>query len=128
MQLPLLSSQWPPELSEDKLQALVEQAILFALSHGLLHLPPPTTAQARVPTAAIHVPFALFPALFPRRLFLHAQKLQRMYNILYTRVAMDEEFLDCVMGEFEGVGKVDRFVGCLWRIWKDLRCEGLAQV
>jgi glutathione synthase len=106
---------------------LVERAILYALSHGLL-FPHPTTAQTRVPAAAIHVPFALFPALFPRRLFQHAQKLQRMYNILYARIAMDEEFLDCVMGELEGVGKVDRFVGRLWRIWKDLRCEGLAQV
>ncbi|KZT69583.1 glutathione synthase [Daedalea quercina L-15889] len=34
---------------------------------------------------------------------------------------MDEEFLDRVMGEVEGVGKVDEFTGQLWRRWRNLR-------
>lgn len=41
---------------------------------------------------------------------------------------MDEEFLDRVMGAEEGVGKVDDFIGELWRGWKKLRDNGLAQV
>jgi glutathione synthase len=66
----------------------------------------------------------------PRGLFEHAWKLQKAYNILYARIAMDESFLDRVMGEIEGVGKVDDFVGTMWRGWKRLRDErnGLAQV
>lgn len=48
--------------------------------------------------------------------------------MLYARVAMDTEFLDRVMGVDEGVGKVDDFTGQLWRIWKELREEGIAQV
>ena len=51
-----------------------------------------------------------------------------MYNVLYSRVAMDEKFLDKVMGEVEGVGKVDEFVGQLWRGWKQVREMGVAQV
>jgi hypothetical protein len=41
---------------------------------------------------------------------------------------MDHEFLDSVMGEIEGVGKVDEFVGTMWRGWRQLRDEGLVQV
>jgi glutathione synthase len=41
---------------------------------------------------------------------------------------MDEEFLDKIMGAEEGVGKVDDFIGHLWRGWKKLRDAGLAQV
>ncbi|KAH9480659.1 Glutathione synthetase [Psilocybe cubensis] len=40
---------------------------------------------------------------------------------------MDEEFLDRVMGAEKGVGKVDDFIGELWRGWKRLRENGLAQ-
>ena len=125
-----MSTQWPPNLSEGKLEALTQQAIVYALSHGLLHrLPQLTTAQATTqPIAVIHVPFSLFPSPFPRRLFQLAQKLQHVYNVLYSRIAMDDAFLDKVMGEDEGVGKVDQFVGRLWRIWKELRDEGLVQV
>jgi len=45
-------------------------------------------------------------------------------NILYSRIATDEEFLDRVMGEVEGVGKADEFTGNLWRRWKKLRDQG----
>jgi hypothetical protein len=43
---------------------------------------------------------------------------------------MDEVFLDRVMGEFEGVGKVDDFVGTMWRGWRNVRDEskGIVQV
>jgi hypothetical protein len=34
---------------------------------------------------------------------------------------MDEEFLDGLMGEENGVGQVDPFVMGLWRAWKDVR-------
>jgi glutathione synthase len=47
---------------------------------------------------------------------------------LYSRVALDEEFLDKVMGVEGGVGKVDDFIGQLWGGWKALRDEGIDQV
>ncbi|OCH89932.1 glutathione synthase [Obba rivulosa] len=118
--------KWPPELSEAQLQALTLLATTYALSHGLNYLPV-ADVQPPAPTSAIHAPLALFPSPFPRNLFSLARRLQRAYNVLYARVALDEEFLDNVMGEEKGVGKVDQFTGQLWRRWKRLRDEGLTQ-
>jgi hypothetical protein len=89
---------------------------------------PTALAQPSAPTSAIHAPLSLVPFPFPRRLFRLAQRLQRIYNVLYARIAMDEDFLDEVMGAVQGVGKVDQFVGQLWTGWKQLRDEGLVQV
>lgn len=122
---------WPPELTKDQLEALTLQASTYALANGLLYLPvstPSTEPNYKIPGAAIHAPFSLFPAPFPRELFDKARKIQKAYNILYARIALDEEFLDKVMGVEEGVGKVDDFIGQLWRGWKQLRDDGLVQV
>ena len=118
---------WPPALTDAQLESLTLLATTYALSHGLVYLPV-ATVQPPAPTSTIHAPLALFPSPFPRRLFEHAQKIQRIYNVLYARVAMDEEFLDRVMGEVEGVGKVDEFTGQLWRRWRRLRDEGAPRV
>ncbi|CAA7261555.1 unnamed protein product [Cyclocybe aegerita] len=119
-------STWPPALSKAQLDAITLYATTYALSHGVLYLPP-AKHQPTVPTAAIHAPISLFPSPVPRRLFEYARKIQRTYNLLYARIAMDEEFLDRVMGADEGVGKVDDFIGQLWKGWKQLRDAGLAQ-
>ncbi|KAJ7094015.1 hypothetical protein B0H15DRAFT_1020657 [Mycena belliarum] len=119
-------SNWPPALSETELEALTLYATTYALSHGLLYLPP-IQPQPTIPNSAIHAPLSLFPSPFPGRLFLLARRLQSMYNILYARIAMDVQFLDSVMGSIEGVGKVDEFVGQLWTGWRSLRDEGLVQ-
>lgn len=116
------TENWPPTLSDTQLEALTLLATTYALSHGLTYLPVAKT-QPPAPTSVIHAPLALFPSPFPRNLFHHAQRLQRTYNILYARVASDVDFLDRVMGEVEGVGKVDEFTGQLWRRWKKLRDE-----
>ncbi|KAF8585023.1 glutathione synthase [Ramaria rubella] len=117
---------WPPELSEECLESLTLLATTYALSHGLLYLPI-NDSPPPAPTSAIHAPMTLFPTPFPRRLFTQAKKLQRIYNVLYARIAMDESFLDQVMGEVEGVGKSDEFIGQLWRGWKQVRKQGVVQ-
>lgn len=119
-------AEWPPVLTAAQLEALTLYATTYALAHGLLYLPT-TTPQPPAPTSAIHAPLSIFPSPLPRKLFERARRLQRAYNVLYARVAMDEEFLDQVMGEVEGVGKVDDFVGHIWRGWKSSRDEGVAQ-
>ena len=119
-------SSWPPSLTPIQLGALTLHATTYALSHGLLYLLP--GPQPAIPSAAIHAPFSLFPSPFPRRLFETVQRIQRTYNVLYARIAMDEEFLDRVMGTETGVGKVDDFIGQLWTGWKQLRDGGVAQV
>ncbi len=118
--------QWPPEVSDQQREALAVLATTYALAHGLIYLPP-AQVQPPAPTSAIHAPLALFPSPFPRQQFELAKRLQSEYNVLYARVAMDEEFLDRVMGE-EGVGRVDEFTGQLWRIWRSLRDQGIHQV
>jgi glutathione synthase len=104
----------------------MNQSALYALGHGLMFLPPSSTIRA--PAIAQHAPFSLFPSLYPRRLFNLAKRLQHTYNVLYARIAMDATFLDGVMGEETGIGKVDPFMGRLWRVWKDHREEGIVQV
>lgn len=92
---------WPPVLQPDQLEHLTLLATTYALSHSLLYLPPhsPESPPPTTPTSAIHAPFSLFPTPIPRSQFDLAKRLQRAYNVLYARVAMDEEFLDEVMGE-----------------------------
>lgn len=116
-----------PEVSEKELQELKRLATTYALAHGLSYLPA-GDVQPPAPTSAIHAPLALFPTSFPRSKFLLAERLQPLYNVLYARIATDEKFLDEVMGGVDGVGRVDQFVGHLWRRWKQLRDEGIQQV
>lgn len=115
------------EVGENELQELTRLATTYALAHGLLYLPV-GDVQPPAPTSAIHAPLALLPTRFPRSKFVLAQQLQLLYNVLYARVATDDEFLDKVMGGVEGVGKVDQFTGQLWTCWKRLRDEGIEQV
>lgn len=122
-------ASWPPKLSPDDQETLTELAKTYALSHGLLYLPPGITpTQALSPSSAIHAPISLFPSPLPKSLYERAKTLQTLYNILYARVAMDAAFLDKIMGSDEGVGRVDDFVEQLWKGWKALRDEGLSQV
>ena len=119
--------EWPPTLTSEQLELLTRHATTYALSHGLLFLPPSTTLPYS-PSSAIHAPISLLPTPIPRSLFERAQRLQSLYNVLYARIAMDDNFLDEVMGAVNGVGKIDEFVGRLWRGWKDIRDEGIVQV
>ncbi|KAG6866174.1 hypothetical protein C0991_007724 [Blastosporella zonata] len=119
-------SQWPPALTKVQLDELTLLATSYAFSTGLLYLPP-AERQPFAPESAIHAPLALFPSPLPRSLFERAKHLQGIYNVLYARIALDEEFLDRIMGTENGVGKVDEFIGQLWTGWKGLRDNGLAQ-
>lgn len=125
-------SSWPPNLTPSQREELHKSATTWALSHGLCYLPPPlpdSPPSASVnppPASAIHAPISLLPAPFPKSSFLSAQRLQSTYNVLYSRIATDTEFLDRYMGceSEDGVGRVDSFTGKLWEGWKAVREEG----
>ncbi|KIM66711.1 hypothetical protein SCLCIDRAFT_1211105 [Scleroderma citrinum Foug A] len=119
-------SRWPPTLTGDQIESLTLHGTTYTLFNGLTYLPPGTT-QPSSPSSAIHAPISLLPSPVPRSLFVRAQQLQSVYNILYSHIAMDDDFLDEVMGAVEGIGKVDEFTGRLWRGWKDIRNEGVVQ-
>ena len=116
-------SQWPPEITTTQLDELHRLASTYALSHGLVYLPP-GFKDGEQPTSTIHAPFSIFPSPVPRTVFEKAKRLQDVYNTLYARVAMDVQFLDEVMGAEVGAGKVDEFTGQLWRGWKEIRGGG----
>jgi glutathione synthase len=115
---------WPPQLTPEQLQILVQKATSKALISGLLYLPPGYPLDSPPPQAAIHAPLSLFPAPFPAESFELAEEIQSVYNILYAQIAMDTPFLDEVMGGEQGVGRADEFIGELWRGWKKLRDSG----
>ena len=116
MSLPNFVDSFTPE----HLAHLTELATTYALSHSLAYLPvdPPST-----PKSAIHAPISLVPTPFPRHLFQKALRIQRLYNLLYARIASDDAFLDEFLGE-NGVGSVDAFTKEQWKGWKEAKKEG----
>jgi glutathione synthase len=124
-----MSTRWPPDLTTEQLDQLTLLSASFALAHSVLYLPPvsPDKPPPSVPESAIHAPFSLLPSPFPRQLFAQALTLQRVYNTLYARVALDVTFLDQVMGP-GGVTDVDDFTCALWSAWKGLRDESIPPV
>ena len=119
-------SSWPPTLTDAQRQHLTLLATTYALSHGLIYLPLLSSPQP-IPSSSIHAPLSLLPSPIPKNLFEKVLRLQRVYNVLYARIAMDEEFLDRVMGS-EEVTRVDDFTGNLWRAWKRIRDRGVPKV
>ncbi|KEP51202.1 eukaryotic glutathione synthase, ATP-binding domain protein [Rhizoctonia solani 123E] len=108
---------WPPSLNNEQRDELSSLAATWALSHGLVYFPVSPTDRGSV----IHAPFTLLPSPFPKVLFQRAQTLQKAYNILYSRIALDRSFLDAVMGDNGGVSDVDQFTRELWKAWKSVR-------
>jgi hypothetical protein len=108
---------WPPSLEDAQREHLTVLASTWALSHGLVYLPVSPTERG----TAIHAPFTLLPTPFPRSLFERAQTIQKAYNVLYSRIALDWDFLDSVMGDNGGVADVDPFTRDLWKTWKKIR-------
>jgi hypothetical protein len=108
---------WPPSLQDEQREELSNLAATWALAHGLVYFPVSPTDRG----TAIHAPFTLLPSPFPKLLFERAQRIQKAYNVLYSRVALDREFLDAIMGDKGGVSDVDPFTRDLWKAWKSIR-------
>ena len=125
----LTSRSWPPDITTEQLEQLTLLATTYALSHSLIYLPlvSPDKPLPSAPESVIHAPISLIPAPIPRHLFSRALTLQRAYNTLYARVALDTSFLDHLMGP-GGVSDVDDFTSALWSAWKKLRNEGVPTV
>lgn len=114
--------QWPPALTDAQQADLAHQAATYALAHGFTLLPIPPAGQSvpAIPTSVIAAPLSLLPTPFPRPAYVQAKSIQRLYNALYARVALDWEFIDRVM---EKVAPVDEFQAELWGRWKAIREE-----
>lgn len=133
MSLPPASAlpPWPPTLSPQQLDHLTFLALDYALSHGLIYRPPYPTPSTHTPlsASAISAPISLFPSPFPKDLYQGVLDLQQIYNELYARITMDDEWLDRVVRAcFWGDDGGDGFMRDVWQGWKDTKSAGLSQV
>lgn len=118
---------WPPaELCHaDKLGLISCDARDYALAHGIVYRALPAAGNPTPQDTTIHAPMTVVPTPFPRALFEKARKLQPLFNQLYARVAMADDFLVSV---FEtSVCKVDDFQRRLYDIWLAVCDEGIVQ-
>ncbi|KND01668.1 glutathione synthetase [Spizellomyces punctatus DAOM BR117] len=115
---------YPPPLAQDQLDELKDHAVDWALAHGFVVRPPPSSVGNQTIPVVTHAPFALFPSPFPRRCYEQALKLQPLFNALVESVANDDLFLRETL---ESLSKVDDFVGRLYDIYKHVQQEGVAQ-
>ncbi|TPX72981.1 glutathione synthase [Spizellomyces sp. 'palustris'] len=115
---------YPPPLAQDQLDELRDHAVDWALAHGFVVRPAPSSVGNQTIPVVTHAPFALFPSPFPRRCYEQALKLQPLFNALVESVAKDDLFLRETL---ESLSKVDDFVGRLYDIYKYVQQEGIAQ-
>lgn len=114
---------WPPSFTSSQLSSLTAQATDYALSHGLVYRPignPPPSTHVH------HAPISLLPSPFPRSAFQQALQIQGILNELYARVAVDDAFLERVIGKM--VAPVDDFTRGLWEVYSKAKQQGVAPV
>ncbi|KNE59651.1 hypothetical protein AMAG_05125, partial [Allomyces macrogynus ATCC 38327] len=100
---------YPPALPAAQSAALRDQAVDWALAHGL------AIRSATTPTSSVvHAPFALFPSPFPRSCFTRARDLAPAFNRLVHAVTKDDLFLRAIMDE---IGDVDPFTHRLYQLY-----------
>ena len=121
---------WPPALAAEQRAHLEVLSLDYALAHGLVYRPLLAPGAASPPGAsAISAPVSLFPTPFPRRLHEQALRLQPLYNELYARITMDEQWLETVAKTcFWDATGGDGFMRDLWTNWNEVRRLGVKQV
>ncbi|KAI9218382.1 glutathione synthase [Blastocladiella britannica] len=116
---------FPPPLSDQKIDALRDLAVDWALANGLvIRAVAPGTTGPPLPHSAVHAPLALFPSPVPRAAYEHARALQPTFNSLVHAITRDDAFLRNVFG---GMGDVDEFTARLYRIYCEIKAAGLSE-
>ncbi|KAJ2731201.1 Glutathione synthetase [Coemansia sp. BCRC 34962] len=90
-----------PQYTQRVSQLLVDEAVDWEATHGLLLRAPKTDGLGFVPA-----PVALGPSPIPRREFDKVVMLQPVFNLLFDRVSRDHEFLTSTL---ESLGSSDEF-------------------
>ncbi|PSC71148.1 glutathione synthetase [Micractinium conductrix] len=102
------------------LEALVEDAVVWASQHGLLV----GAGLAEPACAAVHAPLALLPVPYPRATFLRAKAAALAFNAMVDAVARDEAYLQEVLA---AAAQEDEFTGRLLRVLRDTAAERAAR-
>ena len=100
-QLPL---PYPPSVTAEELDSLVQAAKDWSTANGLCVRPPLSVAPPETDPAGVlatSAPVALFPSTFPLLCFEQGQAVQQAYNELYAKVAQDEGFIGQMVDEYE---------------------------
>jgi glutathione synthetase len=111
-----------PPLSPQQLASLIENIKDYQIIHGSLLKIINTAEESAILTRGI--PVSLFPTPFPRKLFVDAKSLQKVFNELYVKLANDEEFLSRTLAPLI---RDDAFIRCLWQIHLDAKRFGVIQ-
>ncbi|XP_048406553.1 glutathione synthetase [Stegostoma tigrinum] len=103
------------------IQQLTMAAKDAALLHGVLMR---TKEEPSSSETTSYAPFSLFPSPVPKKLFTQACEVQQDFNLLVDRISQDSEFLTKVLAS---TVEVDDFTAGLFRIYKEVLKEGIAQ-
>lgn len=96
-------------------------AIDAALLQGILMR---TEEQPNISEVVSYAPFSLLPSPVPKPLFDQAKAVQQDFNLLIDLISQDSGFLEEVLAS---TVKVDDFIARLFKIYKQVMKEGLAQ-
>ncbi|XP_069507915.1 glutathione synthetase [Ambystoma mexicanum] len=104
---------------------LIEEIAPIAIDAALLQgVILRTKEQPNLSEVANYAPFTLLPSLVPKALYDQAKAVQQDFNLLLDLVSQDEGFLEEVLAS---TVKVDDFIAHLFKIYKQVLKEGIAQ-
>ena len=95
-------SQYPPGLSSAQQDYLLSNIKTWSLLNGSVVRPSSAFVSNEVDPSgslAVTAPVTLFPSLFPRKCFEEARNIQGAYNLLYSSISRDEEWLKSIVEE-----------------------------
>ena len=96
-------SNYPPQLTVEQQEYLVETVKNWSIEHSLAVRPSPAIVPEDAnpnKVLATNAPVTLFPSPFPNSCFEQARNLQQVYNELYAAIASDEQWLEQIMKEY----------------------------
>jgi glutathione synthase len=91
---------YPPQLTLEQQEYLVEHLKDWSIVHGLTVRPSPGLVNDAEGVLATTAPVTLFPSPFPRRCFEEAISVQPAYNELYSGISRDERWLGRIVEEY----------------------------
>ncbi|XP_030067274.1 glutathione synthetase [Microcaecilia unicolor] len=108
-------------LNKQLIEDVVPIAVDAALLQGVLMR---TKEEPNASDMVNYAPFSLFPSPVPRTLFEEARAVQQDFNLLVNLVSQDFRFLKQTLAS---TVKVDEFVAQLFKIYRHVLEEGVAQ-
>lgn len=91
---------YPPQLTLEQQEYLVERLKDWSIVHGLAVRPSPRLVNDTKGVLATIAPVTLFPSPFPRCCFEEAISVQLAYNELYSGISRDETWLGGIVEEY----------------------------